>query len=322
MVNTVKLFLENTQWLSHAVTIDVLVCVPLLYFFIIRKRNIPKITVVTIFVLGLVLLSYFLPQENQSLLEIVKTYFVPVLELGVFSFLMYKVVQLTKAYRKEKKGSKDFYSILKEAANQVFPKKLASVLVTEVCAVYYGFIQWRSKKLESHEFTYHKKNALISIVAGFTLIIVTETIGLHSILVAWNVVVGWIVSALSAYTALQFFALTKSILMRPIAIDTESKMIHLRYGYFTELSLSIELIESLELNHKDLLEDKSIVPFSPLGNIGEHNIIIHFTQEVRFAGIYGIRRKAKSIALFIDEKEQFKKQIEEMLIENDVLIRS
>jgi hypothetical protein len=59
-----------------------------------------------------------------------------------------------------------------------------------------------------------------------------------------------------------------------------------------------------------------------LGNIGEHNIIIHFTQEVRFAGIYGIRRKAKSIALFIDEKEQFKKQIEEMLIENDVLIRS
>jgi len=303
-------FSENPQILSNAITIDLLLIVPLVYFLIIRKRKIPKITVVTMFVLGVILLSVFLPKENQTLLDGVKTYFIPLLELGIFSFLVYKTTQISKAYKKEKK-SQDFYSTLKLAAAQVFPKKIALILVTEISVIYYGFIKWKSPKLASHEFSYHKKNALISILAGFTLIIIAETVGLHSFLVKWNLIVGWIVSFLSAYTALQFFALTKSVMMRPITIDAENKLLHLRYGYFTEMSIPTEEIEKIEFSTKDLPEDKSVLTFSPLGGIGEHNIILHLKGEMKFSGIYGIKRKAKSLAIFIDDKERFKKLLEE-----------
>jgi hypothetical protein len=306
-------FSENTALLSNAITIDVLVVVPLLYFLIIRKREIPKITVVTLFILGLVLLSFFLPEEHRSLLEIVKTYVLPILELAVLSFLIYKVVQLSKAYRKEEKDSGDFYSILKEAALRVFPKKVAVLLVTEISMVYYGFIRWKSPKLKNNEFSYHKKNALTSILFGFTLVIIAETIGLHAWLVKWNVFVGWIISFLSAYTALQVFALAKSVMMRPTTIDETSNTIHLRYGFFTELSLPMDFIESVELHQKDLPEDKSVSYFSPLGGIGEHNIILHLKEELSFSGIYGIKRKAKSLAIFIDDKERFKNQLESLM---------
>ncbi len=302
-------FSISPDLLSKAITIDILVIVPLVYFLIIRKRDIPKITVLSMFILGLVVLSYSLPEENQGLLDMVKTYFLPILELGIISLVIYKVVQLTRSYQSQDRSSNDFYTILKEASEEVFPKKVASVLVTEISVVYYGFLKWRSKKLEKNEFSYHKKNALISITAGLTLVIVGETVGLHSWLVQWNPIVGWIITFLSAYTALQFFALTKSILYRPILIDNQSKLIHLRYGYFTDLSLTIDQIESIELNSKDLPEDKSVIPFSPLGSIGEHNIIIHFKEELRFSGIYGIPRNAKAISIFVDEKERFRKMV-------------
>jgi len=302
-------FLERPQLFSNAITIDLLIVVPLLYFLIIRKREIPKITVLTMFILGIVLLSIFLPEENQLFLNVVKVYFLPFLELGILSFLIYKFIQLSKAYKKEKK-TQDFYSTLQEAATKVFPKKIATILVTEISVVYYGFIKWKPPTLSDHEFTYHKKNALISILAGFTLMIIAETVGLHAWLVKWNPIVGWIISFLSAYTALQIFALTKSIRMRPIAINKNEQKLHLRYGYFTELSIPFDSIEKIEVHTKDLPEDKSITIFSPLGGIGKHNMIIHLKDELKFTGIYGIKRKAKSLAIYIDEKERFKNWIE------------
>lgn len=302
-------FSKSPDLLANAVTIDILLIIPLIYFLIIRKRDIPKITVLSMFILGLVILSYTLPEENQQLLELIKTYFLPILELGILSLVIYKVVQLTKSYKSQDKSSQDFYSILKEATQEVFPQKVASVLVTEITVVYYGFIKWKSHKLKENEFTYHKKNALISITAGLTLVIVGETVGLHSWLVKWNPTVGWIITFISAYTALQFFALTKSILYRPIAIDEANKMIHLKYGNFTDLSLHIDQIKSIELNNKDLPEDKSVLPFSPLGTIGEHNMIIRFKDELKFSGIYGIKRKAKAISIFVDDKERFHEMV-------------
>lgn len=303
-------FLENPEVLSSAITVDFLVLIPLIYFLIIRKRSIPKFTVITVFVLGVVLLSIFLPKEHSSLLDAVKTYLIPVLELGIFSFLIYKVTQLSKNY---KKSSNDFYTNLKLAASEVFPKKIATVLVTEISMIYYGFLKWKSPKLSENEFSYYKKNALVSILAGFTLLIVIETVWLHAFLVKWNLIAGWIITILSAYTGIQIFALTKSVIMRPYVIDKTEENLILRYGFFVDTLIPIHKIESLEVSSKDLPEDKSVVPFSPLGTLGEYNIILHMKEEIRFSGIYGLKRKAKSIAIFVDDKERFKNQLEGLL---------
>lgn len=308
--------------MSKAITVDLLVIVPVIYFLIIRKRDIPKITVFTVFVLGLVLLSYFLPEEHQQWLELVKTYALPLIEMGVVSFVLYKVVQLSKAYRRENVSNKDFYSILKEATTQVFPKKLASVFVTEISLFYYGIIKWKPKKRSDVEFTYHKDNGLIAVIIAVLVIIAVETVVLHLILVKWNVVAAWILTILSMYTGLQLFALMKSFGMRPITIDQERNELHLKYGYFIDVVIDTNKIESVELYNKDLPEDKSIVPFSPLGEIGGHNVILHFKEELHYKGMYGIQKKATSIALFIDDKARFKTKMEELLVEGNMLIGS
>lgn len=295
---------QDAQLMSMALTIDFLLTVPLLYFLAIRKKPISKFTVFTVFVLGLVLATVALPDENQFYLDNFKFYILPFIELGVFSFVIFKTVKTIKAF-KENKSNEDFYSTLLITTQQMFPKAVATLVATEISMFYYGFFIWKKRSLKENEFTYHKKNALISMIGGLTLVIVGETFGLHAWLVKWNVVVGWIITILSAYTAIQFFALAKSILQRPVFIDTENNEIHLKFGFFSDFKLDMSLIESVEINTSDLPEDKSVVPFSPLGKLGEQNVRIHLKKEVQFSGIYGIKRKAKSLAIFIDEKERF-----------------
>ena len=74
--------------LSSAITFDLLITTPILYYLIIRKRSIPKTTIIPVFILGIIVASIILPQAHQGYLELVKTWFLPLLELGVFTYLV------------------------------------------------------------------------------------------------------------------------------------------------------------------------------------------------------------------------------------------
>lgn len=301
----------HSQWyqrqpetLSFALTVDFLIIIPMLYFLAIRKREIPRITVFSVFVLGLLIASFLIPEQDQRALDSFKTYFLPLIELVLVVFILRKTIKTIKEFKRNKRNS-DFHTTLLITTHELFPKGVSYLLATEISTVYYALFVWRSKQLSKNEFTYHKKNALLSIIAGLTLVIIGETIALHSWLVGWNHIFGWIITFLSAYTAVQFFALLKSILQRPIAIDTQDQNLHFKYGFFSDAIFPFDWIDSVELNTSDLPEDKSIQPLSPLGSIGEHNVIIHFKDTITVKGFYGLKKRAKSFAIFVDEKEVF-----------------
>ena len=136
---------------------------------------------------------------------------------------------------RQQQNSGDFYTVLKIATKEVLPKTIALIFTTEISVVYYGFLKWKADKYSKNQFTYHKSNGLVSMIAGFTLVICIETVALHSILTNWNLIIGWIITFLSAYTALQFFALAKSVVFRPHQIDIDTNSVGLRFGYFADL---------------------------------------------------------------------------------------
>jgi len=301
-------YAQNASTLSTAVTLDFLITIPLIYFLIIRKRNIPKITVLSTFVLGVVILSFTLPEEHQSLLNVVKTFAIPIIELTVLSIVIYNTIKISRSY-KEQKNSGDFYTAMKKATSEILPKQVATLLVTEISVVYYGFLNWKKKKLKKNEFSYHKKSTTSSIIIGFLMVILIETFAVHYLLLKWSSVAAWILTILSAYTALQIFALARSISKRPIKLDTEAEELMLRFGFFSEWSVPLHKIREVELSNKDLPEDKSVVPFSPLGTLTEHNVILHFVDEQQFSGFYGLKKKATSLAIYVDDKQRFKDAI-------------
>ena len=126
--------------MNLAITIDLLLIVPLLYFLLIRKTEIPKTTVVLVMIIGLLIGSYFLPKESQTYLTIFKIWILPIVELSILSFVIYNVCKVIKHYKLNKNESFDFFTTLKNTCYKILPKGTVIPLVTEIAVFYYGFV--------------------------------------------------------------------------------------------------------------------------------------------------------------------------------------
>ena len=301
-------YLINSEYfvgnqMALAVSIDLLLVIPLIYFLLIRKTDIPKTTVIPVVLIGFVFGTLFIPKEEQTYLELFKLWVLPVLELGIISFVIYKVRKAVLSYRRNKNVSPDFFAVLKQSCSEIVPNRLATPLATEIAVFYYGFIDWKARKLDANEFSYHKKNGSQALMFGIVLVIAVETYVLHILLLKWSEIAAYLVTFLSIYTGLQFIGFAKSISKRPIKI--ESDRLVLRYGMVNEAVISFENIESIEASTKDLDEDKLTKRFSLLGELEPHNVVLKVKDIQEFQSIYGIKRKFQTLAFYVDDVDEF-----------------
>ena len=305
------IFIANKDYLAIAITFDLLLTVPLIYFLFIRKTTIPKTTVVPFLIIGIVVCSLILPIENQYYLSLFKTWILPIVELSILSFVIYNVVKAIKRYKKNKANSFDFYTTLKETCYEILPKGIVIPVVTEIAVIYYGFINWKKQILKPGEFSYHKNSGTISLLVAIIFIIGVETVVLHILLAKWSTIAAWILSILSIYSAIQLFGFLKSMLKRPISIENDT--LYLRYGIMNESVVNIKTIDSIALFTKDIELNKETRKLSFLGNLEGHNVMIKLKKEHTLIGLYGIKRKFKVLVLYIDNKVEFVNQINNAL---------
>ncbi|MBT8244869.1 MAG: hypothetical protein HKP48_00660 [Winogradskyella sp.] len=306
ILGTSSIFKTEIDWLSPIITIDVLLTIPLLYFLLIRKTSIPKITVIPITILGVLLATYIIPEDNQSLLSLFKNWALPGIELFVFCYVINKLRQSIKAFKVNSSSDSDFFTILKKTCQDNLPKLAVIPFVTEVSVFYYGFIYWKKRKLKANEFSYHKESGSLTLLFTFLFLIAIETFIVHLLLVRWNTTIAWILTGLSIYTGIQLFGFVKSILKRPIALTNDR--LYLRYGIMTETEIKLKDIVSVELSSKDIDND-NFRKLSLLDGFESHNTIIHLNKTNTLVGLYGTKKNYKSIALSVDDYRGFKSEI-------------
>jgi len=294
--------------LSLGITVDLLLTIPIVYFLLIRKTQIPKTTVLPVMVLGIVIGTYALPESNQTYVDLFKTWIVPVIEVSVLTWLILKVRGAIKKYSHRKHLSQDFYTTLIETCYEVLPKKLVLPLATEVAVIYYGFINWSTKTLDENEFTYHKNSGSPALFGAFIFILAIETTVIHLILGRWSEIAAWVLTSLSIYAVIQVLGFAKSLARRPIIVHEERLI--LRYGILNETEIDFEDIDSVQLSQKPLEKDEHIRSLSPLGELEPHNVIIYLKKENRLHGLYGLKKNYKILAFHIDNVTEFKKQMD------------
>lgn len=305
--------LAGNDPLNFAITADLLLTVPLVYLFLIRKTAIPKTTAVPVMVIGLLIGLYFLPKESQTYLVLFKTWGLPIIELSVLTFVVLKVRSAISKYKHLKGASPDFFSALKSTCHEVLPKSAVMPVVTEISVIYYGFLNWRTRILQKNEFTYHRESGTPALMGAFIFIIIIETFVFHLLLAKWSVIAAWILSALSIYSVLQIFGFARSLTKRPILI-VENSLI-LRYGILNEVKIPLSDIESLELTSQSV-ENLGFAKLSPLGEMESHNVVISLSKENTMVGLYGIKKRFKVVGLHVDEPKKFKEQIDQLLFLN------
>ena len=304
-------FQMHTESLSIGITLDLLLTVPLVYFLLIRKTSIPKTTIIPFIILGSIICSLLLPQENQQYVSLFKIWVLPLIELSVLSFVIYNVRKGIQSFKKKKGLSFDFFTTLKNTCSEILPKYAVSPIVTEIAVFYYGFIYWKKRALKENEFSYHKNSGTIALLIAIIGVVAIETVVLHMLLTKWSSIAAWILTFLSIYSGIQIFGFLKSMLKRPIAIEND--ILFLRYGIVNEAIIDLENIESVEISSKEIVLHKETRKLSFLGELESHNVIIRLKKEGTLVGLYGIQRKFKNLAVYVDDKIEFKNRIQNAL---------
>ena len=89
--------------MAVGVTIDLTISAPLIYLLLIRKTDIPKITVIPFFTGGILIASYILPIEQQYSLGMIKLWLLPVVELVALFYIGSLVRKTVRKFRNKKR---------------------------------------------------------------------------------------------------------------------------------------------------------------------------------------------------------------------------
>ncbi|WP_430409924.1 hypothetical protein [Kordia sp.] len=301
-------FQADSTAISLGITLDLLLTIPFIYFLLIRKTNIPKTTIVPVMILGLLVGMYILPENNQHYLQLFKTWFLPIIEISIASFVIYKVRKAILFHRTQKDTSLDFFTALKKTCAEILPKPVVVPFTTEIAVFYYGFIYWKRRKLAKNEFSYHKESGSVALFFVLIMLIAIEITPIHHLLAKWNIIAAWILTIASIYSGFQVFGYAKSLMKRPIEVTKDTLL--LRYGIMQEAEIPLNEVKEIKLSKKSFTKEDGIVRFALLGELESHNIIIETHTEQTLHGLFGIKKPFTKLALHVDKPATFKKYVE------------
>ena len=284
------------------IVLDFVITAPFIYFLFIRKKAIPRYTVASVLIIGVIIASIYLPLEDQDLLIQIRKWVVPILEIGILSLVGWKIFNLIRQSKKSRFTHSDFYDSILHASQQVFPGTPGLVLASEISMMYYLICGWKPKILRANEFSYHKKSGSGIIYGTLLFVFAIEAWVVHFMVMRWNPIVAWILTGITVYGILQFLALLASLKQRPIILDAPEKTLKVNYGFMLSVNIPLASIESIEKTSRTPRDPKGFLKTFPLES---HNVIIHFKDEITFHMMYGRKKEAQCIGLFLDERELF-----------------
>jgi len=297
--------LEKYPELATAITYDLALTAPLLFLLLSLKSKVAKFKAVPFFVGGIVIASFLLPENGQEHLNYIKNYIFPIVELGVLSFLGYKIYGGVKTFRSNANPNFDFLTLSKISSRELFGEsRFASFFSSEITMFYYAFFAWKRKKLQDNEFTNYKENGSLALAGAFLMVIGIETYAFHFLLIQWSSVAAWILTGLSIYSAFSVIAHIKALLFRNCVL-TNTELV-LKNGLLADITIPLKGISKIEGFSKEMTSDAI-----QIGNLGihkestNHNIAIHFKKSQTIKKMYGFIQECDILLVHIDEKQRF-----------------
>lgn len=305
-------YITHQSTLSTFITIDFIITIPLIYFLLIRKTNISKLTIAPFLIASIIIASYAIPSANQDTLTLAKTWLIPIIELSVLSIIFIKVKKAFSHYKSASDKHKDFYSILQDTCSSMFPEIPAKLVTNEIALIYYGFFNFKSVKLKPNEFSNYKGSGILSTLGAVIFLVGVEMITIHILASKWSTTLAWVLTGLSIYSAIQLIGIIRSVPKRPIII--KDKQLILRFGMLSETIIPFEVINTIDFaDSSDYDKEKTTKTLSLLGELENSNIVIHLKSPQELTFIYGKPKTFTKLLCFVDDHQSFKTEVESHL---------
>ncbi len=300
-----SLFAQNSDAFALAITLDVALGIPALYYLLaVRRKHAPAVTLVPIFILALGMASLILPAAQHGYLDLLKLA-IPALELFVFGYIVSKLRAISKAFRAQRASALYFSDALLASCRHVLGEIPGlGFILTEFsmlyCAVLGWFKKYEARNLEDAIFFYHRKSGYGAILGVIMMALGTETLALHILLQQWSSVAAWIFTGLSAYSLLWLIGDYHALRLHPIIL--QSRMLHLRTGLRWRAGVPLDNIAAVE---KFRTREQRGKEYLSLALFGAPRLLLRCKAPVLVQGLFGIKRVITQIGLCVDEEQLF-----------------
>lgn len=316
------LFFFLRQMDAHAYTVNalivtVIVLVPLLFYFLCMKSGSrPKEFVYVVFIASVGLVYWLTPVEQRGFLQSILRWMIPVLEIILVPYLIYRIYTIVKRYKAvDRKEQLQPIDIMREALLPLLGNGVVlEIVLAEVSVFYYSLVVWfkKPKMPESGFYTYHKESQVKTTIIVFAILIALEAVGLHFLLSRWNEVLAWIFLALNVYGILYLIALRNSVRYLPITLD--ENRLAIRLGFQSSIVIPLSSIESIgkakELNPGEKASKDTYVAYM---RVDSPQFEIRLKQPLPMRGSYGITKNIMAVVVRVDTPHEFSAELERLI---------
>lgn len=319
-------FADHPHILAGAMLFDLVLTLPVVYWFLIRNTQIPTITIVPVCLIGFLFAGFTFPENQQLLVSTVRNGMVPLIELGVILFLVGVVRQTASDFADDE--SYDRKVRIENATEKMFGKnRLAKLAATEFTMLYY-LLRWPQRngvsirRLETPKgatvFSYHRNSGMAAIWMALIGVVFVEITVIHILLARWSHLAAWIASLSSVYVAMMIVAQIRATRCRPIFIHDEH--LHIYNGMVRLARIPLNSIASVEASTKEPPSapnhDSTIpVPLRVCVPV-THNVVLKIKHTISAELMYGAKRDFQIALLRVDEPRELVRMLQEQIQPN------
>lgn len=307
-ITTSTLFSQRPA-LPYAVTFDMLVGVPgLFYLLVVRRCQLP-ISSLTGVIGGCLALTYWLlPVAQQAPLQALR--FLPALLEGLTLILLAaKARRLIQSYRLAYRQQARFWPCAQLAVQQALGPA-GALLVAEIEMLRYALLGWWAEPEVppgANSFSTYRDSGFTAFAVMLGVALAVETAVVHLLASLWSArAAGWLLF-LDSYTLVMLVAHGQAVRLRPNLLTATT--LQLNVGFVWQLTVPLEELVAIETLRDtpepaaDLLNLTKLL-FTP------PNLLLTFAQPVLVKGPYGIQRTGRRLAVYLDQPQQFMKAIQ------------
>ena len=298
--------MEDPAVLAVAVTLDLTVLVPVLYYLVfVRGRGWPVATVSAVFLASLGAASLLVPTGHQAALRAIQLLAVPV-EL---SLVGWAVLKLGHAVRRARAlgADEDIVTLLRSTFGALGFGRAGEAAAYEVAVLTYALGRWRTPMPDGPEvFSVHRRASYGAVVAALLTVTFVELVGVHVLVARWSEGAAWALTALSLYAALWLLGDFQAIRHRPVRIEPDRLRLRLGLRWDAEVPFAaVESIVPLERapNKGDAYLD--------LTAFGTPRYLVRLYGPITARGPYGWQKPVRSLGFAVDDRERFEAALRE-----------
>lgn len=290
--------------LPYAVTFDVLVVIPgLFYWLMVRRYQLPLSSLAGVVGACLALAYWLLPVTQQAPLQALR--FLPALLEGItLALLVAKGRRLVNGYRAAYQQQPHFWLCAQVAVRQALGPA-GALLLAELEMLRYALLGWWAKPEitpEATPFSTYRDSGFTAFTVLLGVAVAVEAVVVHLLASHWSArVAGWLLF-FDGYTLVMLLAHGQAVRLRPTLLTAHA--LQLNVGFVWQLTVPLEKLATIELLRDtprpaaDLLNLTKLL-FTP------PNLLLTFAQPVTVTGAYGIRRTGRRLAVYLDQPQQF-----------------